>query len=253
MEDSGQTAGLVIKQTDYGEGNRILTVFTEEYGIIQAVSYGARRVKSRAGAASQYLCWGDFSLSMGGDIARVRDVKTRDSFLPIQEDIVKLSCAAYLTDITYAALDMNNPDKRLLHTLLNILYAMAYKEADTGKAKPVYELRLMMLAGFMPCMDRCMICGKTDNIAAFSPKGGIVCGGCRRRGDIPVSADEYAALSYILTCPDKRILSFNASDKVMRTIESISEKYVSEHLDREFRSLNYYRAMKNTGESYGKT
>ena len=32
--------GIIIKQSDYGEGHRMLTVFTEEYGIVKAaVSY----------------------------------------------------------------------------------------------------------------------------------------------------------------------------------------------------------------------
>lgn len=38
--------GIIIKQSDYGEGHRMLTVFTEEYGIVKAVSYGVK--KSRA-------------------------------------------------------------------------------------------------------------------------------------------------------------------------------------------------------------
>ena len=29
--------GIIIKQSDYGEGHRMLTVFTEEYGIVKAV------------------------------------------------------------------------------------------------------------------------------------------------------------------------------------------------------------------------
>ena len=46
--------GIIIKQSDYGEGHRMLTVFTEEYGIVKAVSYGVKikeqscRIKSNA-------------------------------------------------------------------------------------------------------------------------------------------------------------------------------------------------------------
>ena len=37
--------GIIIKQSDYGEGHRMLTVFTEEYGIVKAVSYGVKKSK----------------------------------------------------------------------------------------------------------------------------------------------------------------------------------------------------------------
>lgn len=29
--------GIIIKQSDYGEGHRMLTVFTEEYGIVKEI------------------------------------------------------------------------------------------------------------------------------------------------------------------------------------------------------------------------
>ena len=51
--------GVIIKQSDYGEGHRMLTVFTEEYGIVKAVSYGVKKTKSKS-ASSQFLCYGDF-------------------------------------------------------------------------------------------------------------------------------------------------------------------------------------------------
>ena len=47
--------GIIIKQSDYGEGHRMLTVFTEEYGIVKAVSYGVKKSKSKA-AASMRFC-----------------------------------------------------------------------------------------------------------------------------------------------------------------------------------------------------
>ena len=57
--------GIIIKQSDYGEGHRMLTVFTEEYGIVKAVSYGVKKSKSKAAASSQFLCYGDFDFYKG--------------------------------------------------------------------------------------------------------------------------------------------------------------------------------------------
>ena len=43
--------GVIIKQSDYGEGHRMLTVFTEEYGIVKAVSYGVKKTKSKSASS----------------------------------------------------------------------------------------------------------------------------------------------------------------------------------------------------------
>ena len=95
--------GIIIKQSDYGEGHRMLSIFTEEYGIIKAVSYGVKKSKSRAAASSQFLCYGDFELYRGDnkDIMTVNSIDTADGFYPVSEDIIKLSLCVYLADITY--------------------------------------------------------------------------------------------------------------------------------------------------------
>ena len=85
--------GIIIKQSDYGEGHRMLSIFTEEYGIIKAVSYGVKKAKSKAAASSQFLCYADFDLYKGAnkDVMTVNSIDTIDGFYPLSEDIKTVS------------------------------------------------------------------------------------------------------------------------------------------------------------------
>ena len=47
--------GIVIKQSAYGDGHRILSIFGEGTGIIKAISYGAGKSKSSNAASSLAL------------------------------------------------------------------------------------------------------------------------------------------------------------------------------------------------------
>ena len=47
--------GIIIKQSDYGEGHRMLTVFTEEYGIVKAVSYGVKNQRASCRIKSNFV------------------------------------------------------------------------------------------------------------------------------------------------------------------------------------------------------
>ncbi len=244
--DTIKARGLIIKQNDWGEGHRMLTVFTEEYGIIKAASYGAGRMKSAKAAATQFLTWGTFELyTSGSGPARVNSVLPEETFFPIQEDIEKLSLAVYMADLAIAALQMQNPDERALRLFLNVLYALAYRGEDTIKAKAAYEIRLMGYAGFYPQLDSCIFCGSTE-VAGFSDKGGAVCPACFKKGMIPLDEAAHAALSYILNCPEKKILSFSASPKLCRTLSEIGEKYCRSCLELEMKSLAYFKAMHDT-------
>ena len=237
------TRGIIIRQNDYGEGHRMLSIFTAEYGIIKAVKYSAKSTKNRDSGASQFLCYGDFDLYLSNrEISTVNSITAIDTFFPVAEDIKKLSLCNYLADLTYAILGMNNADERLLKVFLNCVYALAYKNEAIEKVKLVYELRLMSIGGYMPILNAC---GCTSNeIYGFDvDKGCVVCGACRGSGTLPLTPNTYRAMQYIITCDDKKILSFNGNDKLYSELGKISEKYALTQLDKEFKSLDYYKIM----------
>lgn len=235
--------GIVIKQSDYGEGNRMLSIFTEDYGIIKAVSYGAKRLKSKNAASTQFLCYGDFELyAPGRDVSTVDSVNVIEGFYNIAKDIKKLSLCVYFSDVAFALLGNGNPDKRLLSIFLNALYALCYKDEDINKIKAVFELKMMSAGGYMPDVAECP-CGASAIYGFDPPKGTVVCRSCKSRDTIPISEQVYKALVYIISCDDKKMLSFNANESLCKALGNISEKYVLIHTEQKFKSLDYYKLM----------
>ncbi len=236
--------GIIIRQSNYGEAHRMLSVFTETDGIIKAVRYGVRGKKASNAAAFQVLSYGDFRLrpSRGGVMTAV-SADIIDGFYPVCEDIVKLALVNYFADITYSILGEANPDRRILSLFLNIVYAAAYRSEPLSKLKCAYELKLMCAGGYMPDTRGCAECGGAPRY--FSPdRGCLVCAEHRRRGDIAVSAGAVSVMRYLVRCPDKKMLSFNAADEgIYSETSAAAERYVSAQADREFRSLEYFKAV----------
>ena len=239
-----KATGIIIKQTEFGESNRMLSIFTKEYGIIRASVYGAKSVKSGKGAASQFLCFSEFELSKGNsDLYTVYSATAEETFYPISEDIEKLSLAVYLCDLTYSALGMENRDESVLSLLLNTLYALAYNNIPIKKAKCVYELKLMSYMGYTPVLTKCVKCDSISNIVKFSTAyGGLICSKCNVNG-IPVTKSVVDALNYIIAAENKKMFSFTVTDELLFTIEKISEEFVRQQLDMEFASLSYLKKI----------
>lgn len=237
--------GIIIKQSDYGEGHRMLSIFTEEYGIIKAVSYGVKKSKSKASASSQFLCYGDFDLYKNDnkDIMTVNNIDIADGFYPVSEDIKKLSLCVYLADITYSILGMNNPDSRILHIFLNSIYALAYRNERLNKIKAVYEFKLMCAGGYMPALDACVSCGRGEVSAFDLLKGGMVCRECGGKYIVRIDKAMSLALSYISSCEDKKMLAFTASNELTERLGKLTEQYILLQLDHVFQSLDYYKTM----------
>lgn len=56
------TEALVIKEMSVGENDRLVTLFTRDYGIIRAFAAGAKSIKSKKGAATSLLTYGSFTI-----------------------------------------------------------------------------------------------------------------------------------------------------------------------------------------------
>ena len=236
--------GIIIKQSAYGDGHRILSIFAEGLGIVKAVSYGAGKSKSSVAASSQFLCYGDFDLYRGtGRMMNINRIDTIDGFYPVCEDIYKLSLASYLSDITYETLGDNNCDDRILRLYLNAIYALAYRGEPLKKVKTAYELKLMAAGGYYPALEKCVDCGNDDIVKFDFEKGGVICGECKGRNFVKINGAVLGAMRYITGCDDKKMLAFSASDELLDYLNAVSETYVSVQLDKNFKSLDYYKTI----------
>ncbi|MBQ7794308.1 MAG: DNA repair protein RecO [Clostridia bacterium] len=244
--DSIKTRGLIIRSTDYGEANRILTVFTEDLGIVSANVYGAKSLKKGLGAASGIFVFGDIMLKDTNGRLRIEEIRVREGFFPLCEDIVKLSLASYFADLAHTAVGDGNRDESVLRLLLNTLYAICYNGVDLELARTVFEFRLAAVGGYLPECEHCVACNTDDfggELYFDIARGGILCGKCRRADSFKISEAARRALYYILHAEDKKIFSFNASSEVCTLLGAVSERYISEHLERSFKTLEYYKKM----------
>lgn len=240
-----KTKGLIIKSTDYGEANRMIKVFTTDMGIVSAGIYGAHSKKKGMGASSRIFTWGEFLFKQSGRRLYAEEISLREGFFPLSEDIVLLAAAVYFSDLAEAAVGEYNRDEGVLRLLLNTLYAMCYNEIEPDTAKTVFELRLAAEGGYLPVCERCVACGNEKGGFYFDiSRGGVLCESCRRPDSIKVSEAVRAALIYILHAEDKRIFAFKADSSVTEALAHISEKFISEHLERSFKSLDYYKKIK---------
>ncbi len=241
--------GIVLKTNEFGEANRMITVFTMEYGIIRAAVYGAKSIKSGKGAACQLLSYSEFELTKStGDIYTVSSVSPIETFFGLSNDIVNFSLAAYMAELTITAVGSENPEEGALRLLLNTLYALCYNGLEAKKAKCVYELRLMSILGYKPQLTKCVRCGSIKDIVAFSAKdGGLVCSSCGGYGTA-VGKSTAEALKYIIASEEKKVFSFTVSDEVLKRVGKIAEDYTKTQLDTDFQSLLYLKKMMNWGE-----
>lgn len=237
-----KNAGIIIKQSDFGEGHRMVWIFTEKYGIIKAVAHGAEKLRSKSGAATQFLSYCDFVFYESGDIWNINSVTAKDTFWPIQEDIKKLALCTYFSDLIYFTLDLYNPDTNIMRLFLNTLYACAYRNVSCEILKLTFETKLMFAAGYMPRPDLCAMCGRDMEKAFFDTRsGGVLCRDCVKGNETCIDGTAYKVLCYIIFCDMKKMFSLSLPPEGAAVLAPLIEEYTVSVIDRPIKSLDYYK------------
>ena len=94
------TPGLVLRETNYKEADKILTVLTRDYGKRTVKARGCRRKTSKLTAASQLLVWSDMTLYQRGDFLTLNEAEVLAQFWSVRQDIELLSAASYFAEVT---------------------------------------------------------------------------------------------------------------------------------------------------------
>lgn len=173
--------GIVIRSQDYGEGNKIVTLYTPEYGKISVMARGARKTKSRLSSIVQLFTYGHylFFQSAPQKMGTLSQGETLVSFRDLRQDLVKMAYAAYFAELVNKTVEDGVPDPYLFQVLLMSCTYLADGKDPQILAR-LFELKILMTAGYKPQLDACVLCARTDNISGFSIReGGFLCGSCR--------------------------------------------------------------------------
>ena len=94
-----KTKGLIIKKVDFGEGDRIITVFSENFGKIDLLVKGIRKSKKRDQSSVDLLTLSNFTFYKKGDSFILNTIDSIDFFYDLKKDIEKLEIVSYILSI----------------------------------------------------------------------------------------------------------------------------------------------------------
>ena len=252
--------GLVIRTVDIREADRMVTIFTEEMGVVSALARGARSLKSRQLSATMQFCYGSYVLVKRGEYYWVREAELIESFFDIRHTIEGLALASYLCEVL-SYVTVAEGDRELLRLSLNSLYAIASGRHELRKIKAAFEVRAAAVLGFMPDVIGCAVCGdRRGDFMLDVMDGSLTCLKCRdtltaavrlpeeditreRRIVSLLSDGAKCAFEYCVYCPPEKIFSFTLPDEDMHLFSKGAETYLIHHLERSFKTLDFYHQM----------
>lgn len=245
-----KTDALVLRETDYKDSDKLLTVLTKDRGKLTLRARGVKQKSSSLKAGCQLLAFSEFSVFENKGFMTVQEVSAHELFLPLRQDIEKLSLASYFAQVAEALSEEDEPSPELLSLVLNAIFALSATGRSQRLIKAAFELRAACIAGYMPMLDGCAVCGDSSPDRFCVAAGMLQCSSCGTGEEVglrmPLNNGALNAMRYIVYSDLKRFLSFQINDESEKKLADAAEVFLLTQLERGFFTLDFYKSLKLT-------
>lgn len=237
----------MIKEMKIGESDRLVTLFSREYGIIKAFASGAGNIKSKKAGATSLLTYSSFTIKRKKESLRIYEATPITVFFGAGSDIEVLALSQYFCELANEFAISGTSNEEFLRLILNSLHFLTKQKRFPPLIKAITELRAAVISGYAPDLVACDECGKfEDNIMFFNLKeGNLRCGECPKdNGYIPVDRTLLSAMRHIVYSKFGNLYSFDIPQNKAKELSNITGDYITVQTDHRFSTLEFYNSIK---------
>lgn len=242
-----KTEGLVLRETDYKDSDKLLTVLSKDRGQITLRARGVKSRNNKLKAGCQLLAYSEFTVFQGRGGMTVDEAVLIEMFPRVRDDIELLSLASYFAQVCEYLSQEDEPNPSLLLLCLTAIMTLSRKCRPNLLVKAAFELRAACLAGYEPMLDCCSICGEEDADRFCISSGVLQCSRCNKISDndlrLPINQGALSAMRYITCCEIKRLFSFSLGDESLHYLSDVAEAYLITQLGQGFFTLDFYKSL----------
>jgi DNA repair protein RecO (recombination protein O) len=238
---------IVLARMDFGEADRILTLYSRQHGKLRVIAKGARRPLSRLGPHLEYFSRSRLMLAKGRELDVVTGAETADAHLAIRDDFDALGHASHMVEVL-ARLTEDRQENVAVFDLLASSLRLLADGVDAFHVTRHYELVLLTLLGYRPELYGCIECRAALSQAAHPfavGMGGYLCEGCRGNvaGALPVSVDAQKYLRALHRGGLGATVRLGIEAPLRDEVEGLLGGYLRHIAERDLGSLRVLREM----------
>lgn len=233
---------IVLKTIDYGEANKIATIYTKENGKLAVLAKGAKKSNSRFAAVMQPFVHGNFLYYQGNGLPSLNQGEAVHSFKEIQFDIIKSAYAAYIVELVDKLTEERQPHFFLYDWLL-----LSLKQINAGVDPEViariFDMKMLPVAGAKPQLDCCVICqsDEKDPVGFSIRLAGFLCRDCIHRDErsflLTLSAAKLLRTLYYVDL--NKVGTISVSDKTKKQMNQMISMYYDEYVGVQLKSRRF--------------
>ncbi len=234
-----QAQAFVLGETEKGEADKILMLFSREFGRIDVLAKAIRKMQSKLRGNISLFSLSGIQFIQGKSFKTLTGAILVNDFDNLKKDLERLKIAYKIADVFVCLVKPPQQDEKIWRLLKEVFEYLDNSQLGIKDLKIIYPYffwRLLAILGYEPELYSCLVCHqqlKPKNLH-FSVKGGIVCELCWQRNAIlaaPVQVDAVKILREIAKRELKELALFRLSPENCRDLEKISSFYLASLLN----------------------
>jgi len=263
QQRSYSVEAIVLKRTDIGEADRILTLFTPSRGKMRAVAKGTRRPISKKAGHLELLNRSQLQIALGRNLDIVTQAEGRENFLHLRSELWHMTCGFYLVELVDRFVEDSTPQLDIYALLLD---ALRYLDADANALQQqraqgtvlageqvdehgptrlllrYFELHLLSSIGYEAALQNCAHCAselRPEENGFRASLGGVLCPQCSRFWERRLSLNVLKVLRFLQRSKWIEASYLRLDAKLQAELEAVMHDLLRFHLERDLKSWSF--------------
>jgi DNA repair protein RecO (recombination protein O) len=242
-----KSLAIVIRQADFSESSRVVTLFTRDFGKVAALAKGAKRLKGPFEAALDLLaiCEVVFIRKSSSGLDILTEAQLKHRFRPRPGDLGSLYGGYYVAELLDSLSEEYDPHPLLFDEAVQTLERLS-GDAPLDVSILRFEFVILREIGQLPAFDVCTSCGEpvvgsAGRYGFQASQGGIICQNCFG-DDAPrfvISAGAVGAMRTLASESAEAVRSLAATSAQLREMRTVTNAAIAHTLGRRPKTLRY--------------
>ena len=237
---------IVLRHSSVGETDRLVTLYTKNYGKLRTFARGVRKTNSKLSGYLEPLNQVSVEIVQGRSLPLITQADMINGFYTPSTNFETIVSGCYIADCL-DAFTLEGVEHQLLYHLGCSELEQIQTVENRQTQLRFFELQLLMISGYQPELEVCLYCRKTPNRHSISfsfDAGGILCRDCKNQFTcFSISETSTKALRYLLKTETGNAQKINMSDEVHKELAYILTNYLQFVIDRRLQSLAFSRQL----------
>lgn len=245
-----RTEAIVLRHSDFGEADRLLTVVTPYRGKLRLLAKGIRKTSSRKAGHLELFMRTQLLVARGRNLDIITQAQIIEPYLALRQDLGRMSNAYYAAEMV-DAFSEEQAENEAIYRLFRDALGWVCESSNLPLAMRFLELQALGLAGYRPQLFTCLRCNAPLEpvINYFSPaEGGALCPRCGDGwpGARPIPLGALKVLRYLQTHTYAECAGLQLHATTLDEVEHVLQDYLAYTVERRFKSVEFLNMLRRS-------